>query len=167
MDSHGVYWTLRHPLTTRNIMPLATAVVCLLLVSCAVDRWWPSTHCSRENTCRGSGMGPLGSHSCCTRRVTEDLEQVPLPINLEVEPYYSILEHLPLYTFRPSKPCRAEVVSVERLVGPRAHEVCHVTIRPCGRFKHWEGQRLQASRLKHPEPCTTAILPLAIGRLSG
>ena len=148
-------------------MPLATAVVCLLLVSCAVDRWWPSTHCSRENTCRGSGMGPLGSHSCCTRRVTEDLEQVPLPINLEVEPYYSILEHLPLYTFRPSKPCRAEVVSVERLVGPRAHEVCHVTIRPCGRFKHWEGQRLQASRLKHPEPCTTAILPLAIGRLSG
>ncbi|XP_048141073.1 ferredoxin--NADP reductase, root isozyme, chloroplastic isoform X3 [Rhodamnia argentea] len=47
----------------------------------------------------------------------------------------------PLNTFKPKEPYTATIVSVERLVGPKAPgEVCHVVIDHGGNVPYWEGQ---------------------------
>jgi ferredoxin--NADP+ reductase len=47
----------------------------------------------------------------------------------------------PLNTYRPKEPHTATIVSVERLVGPKAPgETCHVVIDHGGNVPYWEGQ---------------------------
>jgi ferredoxin--NADP+ reductase len=48
---------------------------------------------------------------------------------------------MPLNTFSPKKPFKAKVVSVERIVGPKATgETCHIVIDTRGEIPFWEGQ---------------------------
>ena len=62
---------------------------------------------------------------------------------LEVEPYWDMLPHLPMNTFKPKRPHVAAVASVKRIVGANAPgEVCHVVIETGGAVKYWEGQSL-------------------------
>jgi ferredoxin--NADP+ reductase len=47
----------------------------------------------------------------------------------------------PLHLYKPKEPYTATIVSVERLVGPRAPgETCHVVIDHGGNVPYWEGQ---------------------------
>jgi ferredoxin--NADP+ reductase len=65
------------------------------------------------------------------------------PRGLEVEPYWDMLPHLPMNTFKPKRPHVASIASVKRIVGADAPgEVCHVTIDSGGALKYWEGQSL-------------------------
>jgi ferredoxin--NADP+ reductase len=62
---------------------------------------------------------------------------------LEVEPYWDMLPHLPMNTFKPKKPHVATIVSAKRIVGASAPgEVCHIRIETGGAVKYWEGQSL-------------------------
>ncbi len=62
---------------------------------------------------------------------------------LEVEPYWDMLPHLPINTFKPKKPHVATIVSAKRIVGASAPgEVCHIRIETGGAVKYWEGQSL-------------------------
>ena len=62
---------------------------------------------------------------------------------LEVEPYWDMLPHLPMNTFKPKRPHVAAIASVKRIVGANAPgEVCHVVIETGGAVKYWEGQSL-------------------------
>ena len=57
------------------------------------------------------------------------------PLNLEdaKEP--------PLNTYKPKEPYTATIVSVERIVGPKAPgETCHIVIDHGGNVPYWEGQ---------------------------
>ena len=52
---------------------------------------------------------------------------------LEVEPYWDMLPHLPMNTFKPKRPHLAAVASVKRIVGANAPgEVCHAVIETGG-----------------------------------
>lgn len=47
----------------------------------------------------------------------------------------------PLNTYKPKDPYTATIVSVERIVGPRAPgETCHIVIDHGGNVPYWEGQ---------------------------
>lgn len=47
----------------------------------------------------------------------------------------------PLNTYKPKEPFTATIVSVERLVGPKAPgETCHIVIDHGGNVPYWEGQ---------------------------
>ncbi len=47
----------------------------------------------------------------------------------------------PLNTFKPKEPYTATILSVERLVGPKAPgETCHIVIDHGGNVPYWEGQ---------------------------
>lgn len=47
----------------------------------------------------------------------------------------------PLNLFKPKEPYTATIVSVERLVGPKAPgETCHIVIDHGGNVPYWEGQ---------------------------
>ena len=62
---------------------------------------------------------------------------------LEVEPYWDMMPHLPMNTFKPKRPHVASIASVRRIVGAAAPgEVCHVVIETGGAVKYWEGQSL-------------------------
>ena len=62
---------------------------------------------------------------------------------LEVEPYWDMLPHLPMNTFKPKRPHLAAIASVKRIVGANAPgEVCHVVIETGGAVRYWEGQSL-------------------------
>ena len=69
-------------------------------------------------------------------------EPVEVPLDLEFDPYHD-QSSLPLNTFKQKAPHTGKIVSVKRIVGPKAPgEVCHVHIH-CGReFKYIEGQSL-------------------------
>ncbi|XAR72542.1 Ferredoxin--NADP(+) reductase [Bertholletia excelsa] len=57
----------------------------------------------------------------------------PLPLEDAKEP--------PLNTYKPKEPYTATIVSVERLVGPKAPgETCHIVIDHGGNVPYWEGQ---------------------------
>lgn len=57
----------------------------------------------------------------------------PLELEIAKEP--------PLNTFKPKEPYTATIVSVERLVGPKAPgETCHIVIDHGGNVPYWEGQ---------------------------
>ena len=48
---------------------------------------------------------------------------------------------LPLNTFNNKKPFKGKIVSVERIVGPKATgETCHIVIETRGEIPYWEGQ---------------------------
>lgn len=48
---------------------------------------------------------------------------------------------LPLNTFNNKKPFKGKIVSVERIVGPKATgETCHIVIDTRGEIPYWEGQ---------------------------
>ncbi|ONM51298.1 Ferredoxin--NADP reductase [Zea mays] len=58
---------------------------------------------------------------------------VPIELEKAKEP--------PLHLYKPKEPYTATIVSVERLVGPRAPgETCHVVIDHGGNVPYWEGQ---------------------------
>lgn len=47
----------------------------------------------------------------------------------------------PLNLYKPKEPYTATIVSVERLVGPKAPgETCHIVIDHGGNVPYWEGQ---------------------------
>ncbi|KAM3284581.1 ferredoxin-NADP reductase, root-type isozyme, chloroplastic [Capsicum chacoense] len=47
----------------------------------------------------------------------------------------------PLNIYKPREPYTAKIVSVERIVGPKAPgETCHIVIDHCGNLPYWEGQ---------------------------
>lgn len=47
----------------------------------------------------------------------------------------------PLVLYKPEKPYTATIVSVERIVGPKAPgETCHIVIDHGGNVPYWEGQ---------------------------
>lgn len=47
----------------------------------------------------------------------------------------------PLNTYKPKEPYTATIVSVERVVGPKAPgETCHIVIDHGGNVPYWEGQ---------------------------
>jgi ferredoxin--NADP+ reductase len=47
----------------------------------------------------------------------------------------------PLNTYKPKEPYTATIVSVERIVGPKAPgETCHIVIDHGGNVPYWEGQ---------------------------
>ena len=48
---------------------------------------------------------------------------------------------LPLNTFNNKKPFKGTIVSVDRIVGPKATgETCHIVIETRGEIPYWEGQ---------------------------
>ena len=48
---------------------------------------------------------------------------------------------LPLNTFNNKKPFKGKIVSVDRIVGPKATgETCHIVIETRGEIPYWEGQ---------------------------
>ena len=48
---------------------------------------------------------------------------------------------LPLNTFNNKKPFKGKIVSVERIVGPKATgETCHIVVETNGDIPYWEGQ---------------------------
>ena len=50
-------------------------------------------------------------------------------------------EKAPMNTFTPKKPYEAEIVSVDRIVGPEATgETCHIVIKTDNNIPFWEGQ---------------------------
>lgn len=57
----------------------------------------------------------------------------PLDLENAIEP--------PLNIYRPKEPYTATIVSVEKLVGPKAPgETCHIVINHGGSVPYWEGQ---------------------------
>lgn len=48
---------------------------------------------------------------------------------------------LPINTFNNKKPFKGKVVSVDRIVGPKATgETCHIVVETNGDIPYWEGQ---------------------------
>ena len=48
---------------------------------------------------------------------------------------------LPINTFNNKKPFKGKIVSVERIVGPKATgETCHIVVETNGDIPYWEGQ---------------------------
>lgn len=59
---------------------------------------------------------------------------------LEASPY-SDMSNIPLNTYKNKEPHIAEVVSVKRIVGPKATgETCHIIMDHGGKMPYWEGQ---------------------------
>merc|ERR1719484_531844 len=59
---------------------------------------------------------------------------------LEAEPYYD-QSNVPVNTYKNKSPYLAKVVSVKRVVGPKATgETCHIIMDHEGDFPYWEGQ---------------------------
>jgi ferredoxin--NADP+ reductase len=49
----------------------------------------------------------------------------------------------PLNLYKPKEPYTAKIVSVERIVGPKAPgETCHIVIDHGGNVPYWEGQSI-------------------------
>lgn len=66
--------------------------------------------------------------------VTEKAERKAVPLELEEG-------EMPLNTFSPKKSFIGKVISVERIVGPKATgETCNVVIETRGEIPYWEGQ---------------------------
>lgn len=81
-------------------------------------------------------------HICCAAEVKTSPtymakynEKIPVADGLEE------YEKVPMNTFTPKKPLEAEIVSVERIVGPEATgETCHIVIKTDGNIPFIEGQ---------------------------
>eukprot|EP00250_Pteridium_aquilinum_P005628 c15697_g1_i1 orf=248-1384(+) len=72
---------------------------------------------------------------CNTVRLDTRAKVATVPLELEVatEP--------PINLFKPKEPYVAKIVSVERIVGPKAPgETCHIVIDHGGNVPYWEGQ---------------------------
>lgn len=72
---------------------------------------------------------------CSSRHLDVRSKVLTFPVELEkaTEP--------PLNLFKPNKPYTAKIVSVERIVGPKAPgETCHIVIDHGGSLPYWEGQ---------------------------
>merc|ERR1712241_425535 len=84
----------------------------------------------------------MGRHICCAAEVKTSPtymakynEKIPVADGLEE------YEKVPMNTFTPKKPLEAEIVSVERIVGPEATgETCHIVIKTDGNIPFIEGQ---------------------------
>ncbi|WIA30587.1 hypothetical protein OEZ86_000669 [Tetradesmus obliquus] len=65
---------------------------------------------------------------------TQTIKRAEVPLKLEEGP-------MPLNTFNNKAPFKATVVSVERIVGPKATgETCNIVIKTDGKIPFWEGQ---------------------------
>jgi len=63
-------------------------------------------------------------------------EKVSVPLEME-----TAFEKAPMNTYTPKAPFEAEIVSVERIVGPNATgETCHIVIKTDGKIPFFEGQ---------------------------
>ena len=68
---------------------------------------------------------------------------------------------LPLNTFSPKKPFKGKIVSVERIVGPKATgETCHIVVETRGEIPYWEGQSYGVI------PPVPSLIPLALQMLA-
>merc|ERR1712241_806329 len=84
----------------------------------------------------------MGRHICCAAEVKTSPtymakynEKIPVADGLEE------YEKVPMNTFTPKKPLEAEIVSVERIVGPEAAGgACHIVIKTDGNIPFIEGQ---------------------------
>jgi ferredoxin--NADP+ reductase len=65
---------------------------------------------------------------------TQTIKRADVPLKLEEGP-------MPLNTFNNKAPFKAKIVSVERIVGPKATgETCNIVIQTDGKIPFWEGQ---------------------------
>lgn len=78
---------------------------------------------------------PLNKVLCMSVQQASRSKVAVMPVELE-----KAKEPL-LHLYKPKEPYTATIVSVERLVGPRAPgETCHVVIDHGGNVPYWEGQ---------------------------
>ncbi|KAH7414756.1 hypothetical protein KP509_14G009300 [Ceratopteris richardii] len=93
----------------------------------------PSLRCSSFGDC--TTFQVFGIKGSTRKRLIARAKVISFPPELEIatEP--------PVNLFKPKEPYNAKIVSVERIVGPKAPgETCHIVIDHGGNVPYWEGQ---------------------------
>jgi len=87
---------------------------------------------------------------------------------LEASPYYD-QSNIPINTYKNKSPFTAKVVSVKRIVGPKATgETCHIIMDHQGKMPYWEGQSYgvipPGTNPKNGKPNTVRLYSIASSR---
>jgi len=87
---------------------------------------------------------------------------------LEADPYWD-QSNIPVNTYKNKSPFTAKVVSVKRIVGPKATgETCHIIMSHEGKMPYWEGQSYgvipPGTNPKNGKPNTVRLYSIASSR---
>jgi len=87
---------------------------------------------------------------------------------LEADPYYD-MSNIPVNTYKAKTPFMGKIVSVKRIVGPKATgETCDIVIEHGGKMPYWEGQSFgvipPGTNPKNGKPNTVRLYSIASSR---
>lgn len=121
----------RSPVATRSVSMCSLAAVVAPCDSCLTP---PNLSSAQVAGRQAVVARPVRPRVLARAAATATITRGKVPLKLEEG-------EMPLNTYNNKAPFKAQVVSVERIVGPKATgETCNIVIKTDGKIPFWEGQ---------------------------